>query len=278
MAESIVRAAAEDDMPAVRAVAKRFGLLKGWPATRDFLDAERTFGTLLVAPSTDGQARGFGGTLRRGAITHLGDLFVLPEHQSSGVGRTVLAELLTGDGPKVTFASSDPRAMSLYIRYGLRPWCPLLYLTGPAAGLPAPPVREARPEDVAQLDARAAGGARPDTLAWYASVPGVTPYATDQGYAFTRVTDGEVLIGPAGGATPRDCAQAVLGALAAVGRATGADLTPSVARIAVPGVHLLVPTLIEAGWRISDMDTFMADQTALAVIAPDRYIPHPDLG
>ncbi|MEU8386428.1 GNAT family N-acetyltransferase [Streptosporangium sp. NPDC048865] len=135
MTESVTRAAREDDMPAVRAVATRFGLLRGWPPGRDFLDAERIFGALALAPAPDGRALGFGGTLRRGAVTHLGDLFVLPESQSSGVGRALLAELLAGDGPKVTFASSDPRAMSLYIRHGLRPRCPLLYLTGPAAGL-----------------------------------------------------------------------------------------------------------------------------------------------
>lgn len=252
-------------MPAVRAVAERFGLLQGWPASRDFLDAERAFGTLVLAP-----AAGFGGTLRRGAITHLGDLFVLPEQQSSGVGRLLLAELLGGDGPKVTFASSDPRAMGLYIRYGLRPWCPLLYLTGPTTGLYGPPVREARVDDLAQLDASAGGGDRAATLAWYAAVPGAVPYRTDGGYAFARVCGGEVVIGPAGGATPSDCAQAVLGTLSRTGAA--------VARIAVPGVHPLVSPLIEAGWRISDMDTLMADDAALALIRLDRYIPHPDLG
>ncbi|MGJ6964398.1 GNAT family N-acetyltransferase [Streptosporangium sp. G11] len=278
MAESMTRGAEEDDMPAVRAVAARFGLLRGWPSTRDFLDAERAFGTLVLAPTADDQARGFGGTLRRGAITHLGDLFVLPEHQSSGVGRTLLAELLAGDGPKVTFASSDPRAMSLYIRYGLRAWCPLLYLTGPATGLPGPPVREARLEEIAELDAHAGGGARADTLAWYASTPGVTRHATGQGYAFARVSGDEVVIGPAGGATPRDCTEAVLGALAATTRASGAETTPRVARIAVPGVHPLVSPLIEAGWRIGDLDTFMADDSALSLIRLDRYVPHPDLG
>jgi GNAT superfamily N-acetyltransferase len=268
-------------MPAVRAVAGRFGLLTGWPAARDFLDAERVFGTLLIASADSRAAHGFGGTLRRGAVTHLGDLFVLPEHQSSGTGRALLSKLLVGDGPTATFASSDPRAMGLYVRYGLRPWCPLLYLTGPVAAIPAPPVREARPEEVAPLDARAAGGARPGTLGWYAAVPGVTPYATDQGYAFARVTGDHVVIGPAGGETPQDCTRAVLGALAAIAAGNGAGPVAGrtrTARLAVPGVHPLVPVLIGAGWRISDMDTFMANEAALAVIHPGRYIPHPDLG
>ncbi|MEO3872176.1 GNAT family N-acetyltransferase [Nonomuraea sp. B12E4] len=277
-------------MPAVRQVAQKFGLLGGWSGTPDFLDAERSFGALLLAPDGAGGALGFGGTLRRGAVTHLGDLFVLPEHQSSGVGRALLTELLPGDGPKVTFASSDPRAVALYVRHGLRPWTPLLYLTGPATGLPTPSARptqaedvaarptwakdvEARPvraEDVAALDAHASGGARSDTLAWYAGLPGVTMYATDGGYAAARLTGPDVVIGPAGGETSQDCADAVLGALAGT-RARSA-------RMAVPGTHPLVPALLGAGWRIADMDTLMADDAVLALIRPDRYVPHPDLG
>ncbi|MER7504840.1 hypothetical protein AB0L05_21045 [Nonomuraea pusilla] len=286
----VVRAAVMADMPAVRKVAARFGLLSGWPQGRDFLDAERAYGTLLLAPGDAGeaQARAFGGTLRRGGLTHLGDLFVLPEHQSSGVGRAILARLLAGDGPKVTFASSDRRAMGLYVRHGLRPWCPLLYLTGPAAALPAPPARAIDPGEAAARDARASGGDRSATLAWYAATPGVTAYATGGGYAFTRHTGSAVVVGPAGGETPRDCARAVLGALAAAtapdaaGRAgiplPGTPDAPPEARIAVPGVHPLVPELIGAGWRVADMDTFMADDAALALVRPDRYVPHPDLG
>ncbi|MEU4514608.1 GNAT family N-acetyltransferase [Nonomuraea wenchangensis] len=272
---SAVRAATDADMPAVRRIARRFGLLAGWPQGDDFLNAERAFGTLLIAPGSGEDAAGFGGTLRRADLTHLGDLFVLPDRQSGGVGRALLAELLAGDGPKVTFASSDPRALALYLRHGLRPWTPLLYLTGPAAPLPAPlpapAVRAARPEEVADADARVSGGARPGTLSWYAARPDVTSHATGAGgYAFARRSGDDTLIGPAGGATPGDCADAVLGALAATGARTG--------RIAVPGPHPLVPLLLGAGWHIADHDTLMADEAALARLRPDRYVPHPDLG
>ncbi|MBB6552622.1 GNAT family N-acetyltransferase [Nonomuraea rubra] len=306
MLETGVRAAAEGDMPAVRAVARRFGLLGGWrPGAPDFLDAERAFGTLLLAPGRPGHALGFGGTLRRGELTHLGDLFVLPAHQSSGLGGALLARLLAGDGPRVTFASSDHRALGLYVRHGLRPWCPLLYLTGPATGLPAPPVRVTSPGEVAALDAGVAGGDRRRTLAWYAAVPGVAAYTTGEGYAFVRAIDDEAVIGPAGGTTPQDSVNAVLGALAATatpgpapsstapsstapsstapsstatpGTAPG-SATPGTAKIAVPGTHPLVPVLVAAGWRIGDLDTLMADDAALGLIRPDRYVPHPDLG
>ncbi|WP_345562842.1 GNAT family N-acetyltransferase [Nonomuraea rosea] len=271
-----VRAAATDDMPAIRQVARHYGLLEGWPADGDFLDAEHRYGTLLLAAADSGGAQGFGGTLRRGDITHLGDLFVLPEHQSSGVGRALLGQLLDGDGPRVTFASSDPRAVGLYARLGLRPWCPLLYLTGgPVEGPSGPPVRTVPSDEVAPLDAVISGGSRPETLAWYAAIPGVTAYATKRAYVFARVAEGRLTIGPAGGVTPEDCAEAVLGSLAAV----RAEFTAiGTAQIAVPGTHPLVPVLLGAGWRIADMDTFMADEAALAAIRPDRYLPHPDLG
>ncbi|MEU8385711.1 hypothetical protein, partial [Streptosporangium sp. NPDC048865] len=68
------------------------------------------------------------------------------------------------------------------------------------------------------------------------------------------------------------------GALAAATRAGGAGAAPEVARIAVPGVHPLVPSLVGAGWRIGDLDTFMADDAALSLVRLDGYVPHPDLG
>ncbi|WP_214415089.1 hypothetical protein [Sphaerisporangium fuscum] len=170
----------------------------------------------------------------------------------------------------MTFASSDPRAIALYVRHGLRPWTPLLYLTGPTAGLPTPPARRTRPENIAALDTRASGGARHATLAWYAALPGVSFYATDRGYAAVCQTGHDVMIGPAGGVGPQDCVDAVLGALATA--------QARIARIAVPGLHPLVPALLGAGWHIADMDTLMADDAGLALIHPDRYVPHPDLG
>ncbi|WP_204041622.1 GNAT family N-acetyltransferase [Acrocarpospora phusangensis] len=254
----------------MRKIATRFGLLSTWCGTPDFLDAERFFGRLLLASDDAGAELGFGGTLRRGSLTHLGDLFVLPERQSSGVGRALLTDLLGHDEPRMTFASSDPRAVALYVRHGLFPWTPLLYLKGPTAGLPKREVRPAGADDITALDAEASGGARHATLAWYAGLPGVAIYATDGGYAALRRTDDEVTVGPAGGNTPQECANAVLGALA---------VSPARnARIAVPGTHPLVGILLAAGWRIADMDTLMGDDASRGLVHPDRYIPNPDIG
>ncbi|ETK30856.1 GNAT family N-acetyltransferase [Microbispora sp. ATCC PTA-5024] len=270
MGESVVRVARDGDMAAVREVASAFALLDDWTGTTDFLDAERAFGTLLVGEA-DGRIAGFGGALRRGGLTHLGDLFVLPAHQSSGVGREILRRLLPVDAPRVTFASSDPRALALYVRQGMRPVCPLLYLTGPSADGPRDDLHEAAGdvEEASSLDARVSGGDRSEPLAWYAGVPGVSLHTTAGGYAFARRAAGSLEVGPAGGETPHDCVEAVRAAVAAH---PGAGRV----RVAVPGVHPLLPLLLEDGWRIGDMDTFMATDPGLVRL--DRYVPHPDLG
>ncbi|MCW2881983.1 MAG: GCN5-related N-acetyltransferase, partial [Sphaerisporangium sp.] len=193
MGEAVVRVAMDADMPGVREVASHFELLDDWTGMPDFLDAERAFGTLIVG-EVDGRIVGFGGVLRRGRVSHLGDLFVLPQHQSSGVGRMILGRLLPSDTPRVTFASDDPRALGLYVRQGMRPVCPLLYLTSPPQeaswprgseardkGAPDGPVARGpldgpRPEageppgvrEAGMLDAWITGGDRTGSLSWYA--------------------------------------------------------------------------------------------------------------
>ncbi|MBE3013544.1 GNAT family N-acetyltransferase [Microbispora sp. NEAU-D428] len=274
MAELIVRPAADADMPGLRAVAEHFGTLGLWPEQPDFVDAERAFGEVLVG-EVDGAIVGFGGTLRRGTVTHLGDLFVLPDHQSSRVGRTILSRLLPGDTPKVTFASDDKRALALYIRNGMRPRCPLFYLKrGPlgdqsvrrASGQAAP--GEADVHAVAAMDAHVSGGDRTSTLTWYAGLPDVTLHVSGSGYAFVRTAGDRVVIGPAGGATPQDCADIVL-------EAANAHPGARLVHVAVPGTHPLLALLLDAGWHIGDMDTLLTSEDFMRL---DCYAPHPDLG
>lgn len=284
-----VRQAGPDDLAGVRAVARRFGNLGQWPHRPDYLDREFDNGR-LTAGFADGDVVGFGATFARGGLTHLADLFVLPEHQSSGLGRTLLTRLLPVAAPRVTFASSDPRAVALYIRQGMRPVCPLLYLRGPLSALPGPgitptpgPSRAAVAPDraagssaeatvpgaVAALDADASGGRRDADLAWYAALPGVTTVHTGTGYAMVRDTRDGVQVGPAGGQTTRHCAEAVLAALARH-RAAGT------ATLCLFGPNPLLPVLLEAGFTIADMDVFLS--SGADPLALDRYLPHPDLG
>ncbi|MDI1465958.1 GNAT family N-acetyltransferase [Catellatospora sp. KI3] len=264
-----VRPATAADLPGVRAVAEHFGNLSHWLRRPDYLDREHDTGRLWVGVH-DRAVVGFGGTTARGALTHLADLFVLPEHQSSGVGQALLARLLPVDAPRIVFASSDPRAVALYTRQGMLPCCPLLYLRG-SPGTPPPPhpARRVTAADLADLDAAASGGPRRADLAWYGALPEVSAWRAGDGYAFARTVPGELLLGPAGGATPEDCAAAVLAALAEYGD------VPTV-RLVVFGPNPLLPLLLAYGFRVADMDVFAASESA--PLPFDRYLPHPDLG
>jgi len=54
-----------------------------------------------------------------------------------GVGRQLLGETLTSDAAaSQTFASLHPAALPLYVRAGMTPTWPLLYLHGDATRLP----------------------------------------------------------------------------------------------------------------------------------------------
>jgi GNAT superfamily N-acetyltransferase len=268
-------------MPAVRWIATGFGLLKQWPTQPDFLDCERTLGRFMVAsppdaaagPAADGTVAAFGGTLPRGGITHLGDLFVDPRHQSGGAGRAVLDQLLDGTGARITFASADPRAVASYVRYGMVPTCPLYYLSGTAPGADraapaADPLDLCTVENVVAADAAASGGDRAAQLHWYARRPSVTVLAGGTGYVLAREVGGSVVLGPGGGTTPQACAAAVLDALR---RYPGRPI-----RLVVFGVHPLLPVLLGLGFRITDSDTYL--RTRDAEVPLDRYLPHPDLG
>lgn len=265
-----LRQATAADLAGVRAVANRFGNLGGWPRRPDYLDRELANGRLLAGLAGD-TVVGFGATFARDGLLHLADLFVLPEHQSSGLGRSLLELLLPRDAPRVTFASSDPRALALYVRQGMRPVSPLLYLRGPLAALPDQGLRPAvaTVAELADLDADASGGRRAADLAWYAGLPGVSAYRAGDGYATVREAGGELHVGPAGGRTTRACAEAVLAVLVRH-RAAGT------AKLCVLGPNPLLPLLLEARFTIADLDQFLS--SGGDPVALDRYLPHPDLG
>lgn len=83
----------------------------------------------------------FSSAWARDGLWWLGYLFVLPEHQSSGVGRQLLARTLApgaGAPNTFTFASSDRRAVSLYMRHGMLPRAAVLTMSVDV-GEPEPP-------------------------------------------------------------------------------------------------------------------------------------------
>ena len=104
----------------------------GWPYLEHLVRRARTAVTVL-----DDIVVGFGGSVPVGRddVRFVTDLFVDPLRQSRGAGRALLSSVLEGAAGRMTFSSSDERALGLYIRAGMRPWWPLLYVEIAAAAL-----------------------------------------------------------------------------------------------------------------------------------------------
>jgi GNAT superfamily N-acetyltransferase len=245
-------------MAGVRTIATGYGNLGEWPARPDYLDFELDRSALWVACDADGVA-GFAGVLVDGDYAHLADAFVRRDALGRGIGRALLDAALPRSGTRVTFASRDERALPLYVRAGLQPLAPLLYLGGTIAG--GGTAERVEPAALAVRDAAASGRARPAALDFLARAGAYGLAAGDRAYAIVR--DGH--IGPAAGD-----ATEILAFAAAASAAHGT------VQLALPGPHPAVAPLLEAGLRVSDLDTYMASRPGVHDLT--RYIPDPDLG
>lgn len=253
-----VRRAGPDDLAAVRGIATHYGNLEEWPTRPDYLDHELERGALWVA--LDGaRVTGFAAVLEEGGIAHLADAFVDPEALGGGIGRALLAAAFPPELTRVTFASGDPRALPLYVRAGMQPLAPLLYLEGELPGEAAG--ESASVDALVARDAGASGRERPAALGFLARAGARARTLGDRAYLVSRDAGGHVEVGPAAG----DAEELVV-------LLTG--LGPL--RVALPGPHPALRAVLDAGLRIADHDTYMASRPGVLDLA--RYAPHPDLG
>lgn len=248
-----VRPAADEDFPAIARIATANDEPDG--ADPRYVAHLRDNGRFLVAEA-DGVLAGYCGVRRTTEATMLTDLFVDPDRHGGGTGRRLLAVALDGAGERFTFASRDPRAMSLYVRHGMTPRWPLLYLSGPppgAGGLRAErlPVGEA-----GQAEHELTGRDRTADYAYW----GTTPDATG-----LVVRDGGRTVA-AGVAVPGT----LFHLLTADGYDPAATLASALAtfdtgrvRLCLPGPHPALPYLLEARWRIEDVDQHLASRPGL---------------
>lgn len=271
------------------------------PATPYFLYShELETGTLVVAES-DGGLIGFGASLPRPGRWFLADLFIDPNGQSTGVGRRLLQALVDIDQPgpaRATLASGDPRAVSLYTRFGMTPRCPVFYLAARSAHrFPTPgPLRAAITEVDGQQFSRLtqALGHRIDPVdvaylaahldvTWLQVADGagepVAAAAVRWGHPFVLSDPSAVTVAPlvlAPGAPAADVAVGLLAWIEDQGRRPeGAGV-----RLFVPGPHPLLPVLLDAGFAIVDADTLCASDAAStgpAALDPTRTCPATDI-
>jgi GNAT superfamily N-acetyltransferase len=258
-------------MTAIRSIADHYGNLSEWPRRPDYLDFELAERSLWVAQDGGDQVAGYAGVIERSGVAHLADLFVDPDRRAAGTGQALLAGALPRDGTRITFASSDPRAMPLYVRSGMRPIAPVLYMTGDRAAAgrldtPAHHLDRVGVPDLLHDDARASGRERPADLDFLhgAGAYGVRAPGSG-GWAIVRPMDEGAWLGSA------DAGAAEVLAFAAAAAADHGKV-----KLAVCGPHPSVAPLIEAGFRIDSVDTLMMSRPD--ALDTRRYLPSIELG
>jgi hypothetical protein len=219
------------------------------------------------------------------------DLFVDPGWHGRGLGARVLAEVLGDQWPRQTFSSAHPNALPLYIRFGMAPRWPSLYVTGdPRAGL----------SNETDGAVRVQPEADPAALAEIERSWGRPAHAQDHAYWGTRVRNPvplriELRSQPVGYAylTDDPPLDEETWWIAALQVAPRVELATSVAALAavfthaaergiarlgmsIPGPHPATVPLIRAGWRIVDRDLYVASDQGL--FDPERRIPDPTFG
>ncbi|MEN9933569.1 MAG: hypothetical protein RLZZ387_148 [Chloroflexota bacterium] len=242
-------------------------------------------GDLHVAES-GGVILGFAGVVARGETAYLTDLFVRQDRQSGRIGSRLLRHALAPHGGRARFtvSSTDPRALGLYIRAGMRPLWPLLLLRGHSARLSGPLVGDVRAEpadpadpELLMWDTELSGRERPQDHAFWLREEGGVPLwflrgDVRIGYGYVRLKAGTLYhpdaarVGPVGARTHIHAAQCAAAAV------RWASEHAAVLRLDLPGPHPALAPLLEAGLRIVSVETFAASAEPL-FFDPARYLP-----
>lgn len=103
-------------------------LLAGWEKRRGLYEFLAEAAEFWVA-ERDGRVLGYARALYEDGIRELTEFFVLPEAQSAGVGRELLARAFShaGERRRIIIATSDARAQARYLKSGVYPRTPLVY-------------------------------------------------------------------------------------------------------------------------------------------------------
>jgi len=278
-----IRLASVDDIPEIRRILAAHeddgpvppgGVDIIGPYVHHLVERHRT-----LVSERDGGVVAFGSVVDTGRARMLADLFVEPERLGTGLGRPLLTALFEDAPVRATFASSDPRALPLYVRAGMTPLWICLYLEGAAEQLP--PVdpslaaRDATPAELAALEADWTGASRPDDHAYWADQPQADPFVVEDadgpvasGYGRAKQATptralNRLLVRP--GADPVPPILAGLARAARGGRVQACLLGPNPA----------LPILLDAGYHVVDRDQFLSSDPSL--VDPARLLPNPGM-
>jgi GNAT superfamily N-acetyltransferase len=271
-----IRTAAIEDLDAVVDIA----LMVDPPADDAELDVGYyrhllDHGRLVVAEASE-IVIGYAAAIEVGPSLHVSDLFLHQDARGQGVGRKLLDALWDVDAeslPRQTFSSLHPAALPLYVRAGMTPMWPLLYLTGSSITLPASrlAVQEVDGEAAAEHEARWLGWDRRTEYGYWSNRSGARVFAVFDGQSPVAV-----------GCTVHNRTMYTLGRLACLDASLLPDALSAAARwcgddmmVAVPGVNSAVPMLVDAGWSIVEHDLYCASEPGL--VDPALLLPHPGL-
>lgn len=284
-----IRDAKASDLPSVYRVfledeLKNEAVLPSISQVPMFLTHELRSGHMVVCEE-EGEIAGFATTITRGEVVYLAELFMRSDRQSGGVGKLLLQRVLQGATNGVcTLGSTDPRAMALYIRAGMRPLWPNLWLrrelttgTTPVLENLGVVVEQAIVNDpeLIEWDREASKRFRPMDHRYWIETNAIPFWFVRNherigyGYLQTRNesaiwSQDAVTIGPLGAKSPEDAATCLIAAV------DEASQRSHIVRVAVPGPHLGLKPLLDAGFRITYVETFMESRNFM--IDPRLYI------
>ena len=230
-------------------------------------------GRVVVAESSE-IVVGYAAVIDVDGAQHLSDLFVHQDVRGHDVGRQLLEEVWNGStSPRQTFSSLHAAAIPLYIRAGMSPRWPLLYLHGAPERLPVSSfvVERCDEERAAEFETQWLGWDRRVEYGYWSRRPEAQIFA---------VLDGAVMVAVGCAVNSRgvrSLGRLVFGdlttadrAFAAAARWCGDDVLA-----AAPGESDVVPMAIESGWRVVDLDLYCASEPGLC--DSERLLPHPGL-
>ena len=276
-----VRPATAADIPAIAAVLQAndepidWPDLPGWPYLEHLVARAR-----VSVAEVDDSVIGFGGAVDVAEARFVTDLYVAPSSHEHGAGRALLDTVLDGAPARMTFSSTDERALGLYVRSGMRPWWPLLYLVGEVASLGRPPDRvdwePATVEETARWSREWTGIDRTVDFEHYASLPGGAGFLVrDEGVVVAAGWARRARHEPGRWLDHVSIARVADPVRAAIGAWHAAAPTGERLMACVPGPHPVVPVLLDARIRIADRDQWCASDPDL--IDPLRLLPNPGL-
>jgi hypothetical protein len=180
-------------------------------------------------------------------------------------------------------SSTDPRALALYIRTGMQPKWPhfCLRANAPAPGiLPSTDVEivkaQATDPEFLDWDAEISGRQRPEDHAYWVRDEDAVPLWFHRqgavvGYGYVRLGAGSLwcpdalTVGPIGVRAVEDAVACIVAAIA------WARPRAAVLRINVPGPHPSLAPLLNAGFHITYVETFVSN-AAEPFFDPMRYL------